>query len=119
MNSQRSLSTARALSVVQGVVWLAMLMHGGWALVFAPLAVLAAFLGGRYPALGAALLIAPVTWLTLSWAPILARMSAGDWSAWAALVMPAALASILFAIVAVQRIRPSIGGQHRGVAETP
>lgn len=111
MKNHRVLTVARALSVAQGLLWLVLLSHGGWGLVFAPLALLAAIFGGRYPVLGPVLLIPPVAWLTLSWVPILADMSAGNWGMWGVLVTPALLAGGLFAVVAMQRFGRGVGTQ--------
>lgn len=100
---------ARALSLVQAFVWAGLLMHGGWGLFFAPLAVLAAALGGRYPAVGPLLLAPPVVWLTLSWAGTLADASrVGDWAVWSILVAPGAGAAVLFTVATVQRSRRAV-----------
>lgn len=99
-----ALATPRLLAAAQSTIWLALLMHGGWALIFAPLALLAAVFGGRYPAAGSLLLAPPVAWLTLSWAPALAHTStAADWGTWAILVGPASLATGTFAVAALRR----------------
>lgn len=91
------LLVARVLSAAQGAIWLILLIHGGKGLLFGPMAWIAAMIGGRIPALAVILLIPPVAWLSVSWAPILAeRPGQVDWAIFGSLIGPASAAAAIF-----------------------
>jgi len=92
-----SVLVARLLGAAQGALWFVLLIHGGTGLLFGPMAWIATVVGGRIPAVAVILLVAPVAWLSNSWAPILfdgARL--GDWAVFAALVVPALVSTAIF-----------------------
>jgi hypothetical protein len=88
---------ARVVAAAQGTIWLILLIHGGKGLLFGPVAWLAAIIGSRFPAIAAGLLLLPVSWPVLGWAPTLSEGGdARDWLIVAALVVPAATAATIF-----------------------
>lgn len=90
---------AQALAAIQGAVWFLLLIHGGWGLVFGPIAWIAAAIAGWFPVIAAALLVAPVIVLSISWWPILTEGAAiTDPLAFAALVGPATVAAALLLV---------------------
>jgi hypothetical protein len=58
----------RIIAAVVGLAWFALLIFGGWGLLFGPAAWAAALAAGRRPALAAALLGIPAGCLAASWA---------------------------------------------------
>jgi hypothetical protein len=99
---------AGVLAAAQGAIWLILLIHGGKGLIFGPLAWLAAIVGTRFPAVAAGMILSPVSWLALSWAPILSeRPAPGDWLIVSALVLPAMLAATIYLTRFVRRISGS------------
>jgi Na+-driven multidrug efflux pump len=104
MSSLPLTALARTLAALQAAVWLVVLMHGGWGLIFAPMGALTALVGGRHPAVGAALVAAPTVWLTASWAGILGQApTLGNWGVWAGLTLPAFVAAAIFVAMVVKR----------------
>ena len=95
--STAALFLARLLAAAQGAIWLVLLIHGGIGLVFGPMAWIATVVGGRIPALAVILLVAPVVWLSVSWAPVLLDGARpGGWGTVAALTGPAVFAAAIF-----------------------
>jgi hypothetical protein len=102
------LIAARVLAATQGLVWFVFLIFGGIGLLFGPIALVAAAIGGRTPALSAILLVGPVAWLLNSWAPILSDGAGlGDWAVFASLVAPATLSALAFLGVAMNAMSSS------------
>lgn len=96
------LLVARLLAAAQGAIWLVLLIHRGMGLLFGPMAWIAIAVGARMPALAVILLVAPVAWLSVSWAPVLLDGAGpGDWGIFAALTASAVVGAAIFFVVLV------------------
>jgi hypothetical protein len=92
-----TLPVARLLAAAQGAIWLLLLIHGGIGLLFGPMAWIATVVGSRKPAVAVILLVAPVAWLSLSWARVLMDGARpGDGGIFAALTSPGVIAAAMF-----------------------
>jgi hypothetical protein len=110
--SSAAVPVARVLAAAQGAIWLVLLIHGGTGLVFGPMGWIATVVGSRMPALAVILLVAPVAWLSVSWASTLFDgPELRDWGIFAALTGPAVVAAAMFFGMLVKRSRALEAGQ--------
>lgn len=107
-----ALFVARLLAAAQGAIWLVLLLHGGIGLLFGPMAWIATGVGSHIPALAAILLVAPVAWLSISWAPVLlVGAGLGDWGIFGALTGPAVVGAAIFLGLRVRETRSGLDRQ--------
>ena len=106
---------ARLLAAAQGAIWLVLLIHGGIGLLFGPMAWVATAVGSRIPALALILLVAPVVWLSVSWAPVLLDGARpGDWWVFAALTGPGVIAAAIFVSLLPSAMSSGLNRRIRG-----
>lgn len=65
----RLVVAGQVIAAVTGIVWFLLLIHGGWGLVFGPMAWIAVIGARRLPLVSVILLIVPTAVLAWSWTP--------------------------------------------------
>ncbi|MDP3985087.1 MAG: hypothetical protein Q8Q52_08830 [Acidimicrobiia bacterium] len=71
IDPQRRLIYGRLAAVIQGIIWLVAGSFGGWGFLAGPMAMLAAMVGGRFRLIARVMLLLPIAFLVVGWAPVL------------------------------------------------